>query len=214
MNARHYWTFLSAVTLCLVGPGRAGAGLGSLLSSSNVIYTHDLNDDGVVAAFDRQSTDTSVPFGYGGFHLAEATINSGGVDSTAAAGLGYSQNPFLGTALIQPGTFVSQDDPGHASTDPSTVTMDYDLRWDVTPTKYGPPILSNFSVPFLAVVAAGGEASVDVEVNWGKQNGATFTALRSQFVDSQVFGAGTTLTTIQATPAAFSPSSVDAADDW
>ena len=214
MKTRHCWSILCAFTICLIGPGLADAGLGSLKTTSSVTYTHDLDDDGYSESPDIQVTDTALPYGYGGFFLTEATISSGGVESTAKAGLGYSQNPFLGTALIQPGTTISQSDPGNVSESQSTVTMDYDLRWDVTSPRYGPPILSNFSVPFLAIVGADGEATVDVEVNWGKQNDTTFTPMRSSFTETMTFGPGTTLTSIQARPAAFSPYYISESDDY
>jgi hypothetical protein len=214
MNAQRYWSVLSAVILCLAGPGLAEAALGSLKTTSSVTYTHDLDDDGIIEAPDIQVIDTALSYGYGGFFLPETTISSGGVESTAKAGLGYSQNPFLGTALIQPGTTISQSDPDNESASQSALTMDYDLRWDVTYPRYGPPILSNFSVPFLAIVGADGQATVDVEVNWGKQNDATFTPMRSSFTKTMTFGPGTTLTSIQATPAAFSPYYISDSDDY
>ena len=196
-------------------------------AASSITFTHDVLEGGDI---DRVVTITGAGIPTGGgttFALPDLTLTNslgtGTVTSRAAAGMGQTTTSTTGTGVIRSGTLVTQKDtsdpmdPDHHV--PSVLTIDYDLRWTVTPPRYGPPIVGSFNVPLLAVIGAGGTGKAEiVSMEWIREVAGVPTSLRSA-VTSPVtpgsvvnFTPGSTLSALTVQSAAFSPGSLNTGD--
>ncbi len=209
----------AATLLCTAMAAPTQAALSFKNSDSTVIFTHEVNESGGPSRTVTIS-GSQIPFGPGlTFPLADSSLTenfsgNGDVVSRARAGFGQITTLFTGTGTVKPGTLITQSDPDNLSDEFSSLSIDFDLKWDVTPPRYGPPIIGAFNVPVLAVVGSGGAAKVEIiDMKWQKDTGGTVTDLRTQANVEVNFDQGATLTAISVPPAAFSPFLLTPADD-
>lgn len=203
-----------AIALCafsIVNVNQVHAALVFDNTNSTVVFTHDIGGGVITPNTISLPTAGPIPVGTAGFPFS-STIVDGTVFSTARAGFGQITTPVFGTGIVAPGTLVTQSDPLNASVDFSTLSIDFDLRWQNTATNFGPPILGTFTLPLLAVVGANGQAKADLNnIQWKNLGG---TDLRpSATVNSPVFGPGVHFTALTVPPALFNPLLLPAGDE-
>ncbi|MAE65668.1 MAG: hypothetical protein CMJ18_15475 [Phycisphaeraceae bacterium] len=142
---------------------------------SVVNYTHDLDSAGT--ASDSQGPDTPMP-APSGLTYTSPGLSGAGLFSTARAGLGHTSSPFSASAVVAPGTNVTQTDTNSPdSAEFSRLTVDFENHWSISNGNFS-PVITNFSMPVYAVVPPGGAAVVDVDVEWGRRDsGGAYTRM-------------------------------------
>ena len=189
--------------------------------ASSITFTHDVLEGGTP---DRSVTISGslIPTGGGTtFALSDLTltnsVGTGIITSRAAAGMGQTTTSTTGTGVIRSGTLVTQADASDALDPdhhvPSVLTIDYDLRWNVTAPRFGPPIVGSFNVPLLAVIGAGGTGKAEIiDMRWQRDVLGVITDLRPAANASVNFTPGSTLSALTVPSAAFTPGSINTGD--
>ncbi|MBI1337983.1 MAG: hypothetical protein GC164_13630 [Phycisphaera sp.] len=124
-------------------------------------------------------TPTNAPStpGYPGFGINatnSVALSGGTVSSTAKAGVGYTTSSNAAGIVFQPGTLITQSDPGSASDANSLMQISFAVNWTVSDAAFGSPIFTNFNLPVQANVGVGGFATAQVKnMTWEKVGSAT-----------------------------------------
>lgn len=209
---------LSFTVVCLVAMNIAHGALSFNGAGSTVVFTHEVTDGGPSRTI--TTSGVAIPAGPGSiFGLPDDTLSQTFdphvVDSRARAGFGQITTTFTGSGIVKPGTLITQVDPNDTSDEFASLTIDFDLKWDVTPPRYGPPIIGSFNVPVLAVVGTNGSARAEIiDMRWQKDTGGVITDVRPSADLSVSFDSGATLTALSVPPAAFVPFLLTPADDF
>ncbi|MAE65669.1 MAG: hypothetical protein CMJ18_15480 [Phycisphaeraceae bacterium] len=165
------WRHVASIALLLIfaAPRAADAVLLKLDElDSFVTFTHDL--DSVGTASDT-SGPTLPPPSPAGLTYTSPGLSGAGLFSTARGGLGHTASPFSASAVISPGTNITQTDTNlPESTELSTLTVEFENSWEISNGNFS-PVITNFSMPVYAVVPPGGMAVVDIDVEWGRRVG-------------------------------------------